>query len=142
MATRRATVDGENASGQNASGQAPAACEATTRAGAPCRAGVKLGVRFCIAHDPARRDIAQAARRAGGRAGAISAPCFPCDLKSPSSLIAEIERTIDRVRRGEETAVVGKLVMQGVIAARVVLGDLLYAELDRRLSELEENYES
>lgn len=47
-------------------------CAGTTKRGEPCRSRVVNRSGLCIAHDPASRELAQQARRKGGRAKADS----------------------------------------------------------------------
>jgi hypothetical protein len=139
MATRRSLGD---ATPENATKVTRGQCEATTARGTPCKAGTRPGARYCLSHDPARRTEAQAARRRGGHNRAAPTPCPPCDLKSPSALIAELERTVDRMRRGDEPINLGKAVIAAISAARGPIQDAMYAELDRRMALLEDTHDA
>lgn len=110
-------------------------CTATRADGAPCRAYARAGRPFCTMHDPEHAAAMRAARVAGGEARSKPAPAAPVKLGSIAEQLAALEETIDRVRRGEESVGVARLVLYGISLARplVELGDF-----EKRIAALEE----
>lgn len=110
-------------------------CAALNKRGEPCRSGVRAGAIYCFQHDPDRRAEAAAARARGGKhAHSKPAPAPPADLSTPELQRLEIERVIDRVRRGDETVQIARTVLYALSLARPILE---MGEIVERLEVLE-----
>lgn len=109
-------------------------CAATKTDGSPCRAYARVGRPFCTMHDPEHAEAMRAARSAGGVSRSTPAPADPISLGTIADQLAALETTIDRVRAGQESLGVARLVLYGISLARplVELG-----ELEERLAALE-----
>ncbi len=101
----------------------PRRCTGTNARGRACMAWAVPGRAFCIAHDddPAHQQLAQYARRMGGFARARPVPALPADLATPTALRRALEETINRLRRGDESAEIARVVIAAVAAVRPIV---------------------
>lgn len=120
-------------------------CEGMTAAtGDPCKAGVPVGRRFCIWHDPTRRQEAEAMRRAGGEARkaqkivaatrTVSADELPGALETPDDGVLWAARIAHLVATGAMDGRTGDVVLRAVREHRE---GYRVAAMARRVAELE-----
>lgn len=110
-------------------------CSALKADGKPCRAYAVQDSQYCHFHAPERSGEATAARKAGGKARSKPSPAEPIDLSTPELQRRAIETTIDRVRSGDETSNVARLVLYGISLARPIVEA---EEIVKRLDALEQ----
>lgn len=123
-----------------ASGQLPDGlrlCEAQTLDGKPCRAPALRERPFCLAHDPERREDAQAARSAGAQRGnrLRSLRGRRSKLDSMSALVAFVAKVIYDAAEGELDYPIARTVLYGISIQRQLVEA---SDLDRRLTALED----
>jgi len=119
-------------------------CQATKLDGNPCQAPVLAGSRFCWSHDPANRDAADAARRAGGAQRARQMGHGGCGAPDPRPDWWPLEKAA-HARAG--LAYVAQEVLTGNLAARdanavagvlsALVKVLSESDFEQRLEEVE-----
>lgn len=104
-------------------------CLGTTRKGAPCEAGPHLvdpESGYCIAHDPAKKELLREAGRRGGRARARKYDQTGLDPEDLGGL-----ESIDDVRRWLEQ--IGQAVASGKLDHKAAAGALKAAEIATKI---------
>lgn len=76
-------------------------CNGIKQDGRRCTCPVVLASGFCFAHDPARREDADAGRRAGGRGRSNAARLQKNISPRVSAICDKLEPLIDQLRKGE-----------------------------------------
>jgi hypothetical protein len=110
-------------------------CQATTQAGAPCRA-FAVGGPHCRMHDPRHVDAVREARaRGGAKASKLRAlRARRPHLDSPSGLVRWVAQLLGDVVDGRVAPDTARVLFYGVGQQRALLET---SDLERRLAELE-----
>ncbi len=111
-------------------------CQATTRAGTPCRAFSVGDTGYCLAHDPARQGQAQAARRKGAqRAGTLrTIRRKRARLDTPAALVRFTATLIQDTLEGVVEPDVARVCLYGLSIQRALL---VTSDLEQRIEALE-----
>jgi len=111
-------------------------CQATTKAGNPCRAHALKGKKYCLTHDPESKNQMEAYARRGGQVKKkiqvqLAPIKFEGDVKEILDLLVD---TINRVRSNHMPARTANTI--GYLA-NVMIKALEVSQFDDRLKEVE-----
>jgi len=120
-------------------------CAATKADGTPCRGFAGKGSRYCINHDPARWEIAQAGRSLGrerqAQARAAAPALSPEEAGPPPTTLADLRRLVSETLIAVQTGRVDPRRGSVVVALARTMGKLLRPEPGERSSTVAEGLE-